>query len=211
VARPREFDREVALDRAMAVFWSKGYEAASIEDLVVRMGIQRGSLYGTFGDKRALFLAALDRYEHVVARPLFDVLETPGSGLEAIRRFFRLKIEGSLDRRRPPGCLLTNSAVEVSRRDRSATAKVGASLAELEEAFFRALVRAREAGEVAVTRDLRAFARFLTSSAQGLSVMAKAAPERSVLEDIVSVVLAALDEVRPAAGRRGQRITRRSR
>jgi len=210
VARQKEFDRDVALDRAMAAFWSKGYAATSIQDLVAGMEIQRGSLYGTFGDKRALFLAALDRYQRVVVRQLFEALEAPGSGKEAIHRFFRLRVEGSLERGRPRGCLLTNCAVELSRRDRGATAKVGASLAKLEEAFFHALVRARKAGELEAGRDLRAFSRFLTSSAQGLSVMAKACPERSVLEDVVKVVLAVLDRGRPAAGQRGRRSRGRS-
>src|SRR5437899_4131168 len=159
----------------MAAFWAKGYEATSIEDLVACMGIQRGSLYGAFGDKRALFLAALDRYERVVVQELFDALEAPDSGLEAIRRFFHLRIKGSLERRRPLGCLLTNSAVELSRRDPGAAAKVGTSLAKLERAFLRALVRARDAGEIEATRDLPALARFLTSHAQGLSVIAKVA------------------------------------
>ncbi len=185
----------------MVAFWSNGYEATSIQDLVARMGIQRGSLYGTFGGKRALFLAAMDRYERVVPKPLFDALEAPGSGKEAIRRFFRLKVEGALEHGRPLGCLLTNSVVELSRRDRGATAYVGASLAKLEGAFYRALVRARRAGEIEATRDLRALARFLASSAQGLSVTAKAFPERSVLEDIVKVVLAVLEGGRPAAAR----------
>ena len=201
--RQRAFDREAALDGAMVAFWTKGYTATSIEDLVIRMGIQRGSLYATFGDKRSLFLSALGRYQRVVTRELLAALEAPGSGLAAIRRFFRLRVEGSLDRRRPPGCLVTNSAVELSPRDRGAAARVGGALATLEATFLRALERARAQGELAATRDLRALARFLTSSAQGLSVMAKARPERAVLEDIVEVVLAAL-----AAGQPGPRRTR---
>ena len=201
--RQKEFDRDGALDRAMGAFWTKGYAATSIEDLVAHMGIQRGSLYATFGDKRSLFLSALDRYQRVVTRELFEALEAPGSGLEAIRRFFRLRVERSLDRSRPPGCLVTNSAVELSRRDRGAAAKVGASLAGLEAAFLRALARARAQGELGARRDVRALARFLTSSAQGLSVMAKAFPERAVLEDVVAVVLAALEDGRP--GPRGKR------
>jgi len=116
MARQKEFDRDVALDRGMTAFWSRGYAATSIEYLVAHMGIQRGSLYATFGDKRSLFLSALDRYQRVVVRELFEALEAPGSGLEAIRRFFRLRVERSLDRSRPPGCLVTNSAVELSRR-----------------------------------------------------------------------------------------------
>ena len=203
--RQKEFDREVALDRAMSAFWTKGYASTSVEDLVARMGVQRGSLYATFGDKRTLFLSALDRYQRVVTRELFDALEAPGSGLEAIRRFFRLRVEGSLDRSRPPGCLVTNSAVELSRRDRGAAAKVGGSLAGLEAAFRRALERARAQGELAATRDVRALARFLTSSAQGLSVMAKAFPERAVLEDVVKVVLAALEDGRPGPRRKRAR------
>lgn len=195
--RQKEFDLEAALDGAMATFWTKGYTATSIEDLVTRMGIQRGSLYATFGNKRSLFLSALGRYQRVVTRELLAVLEAPGSGLAAIRRFFRLRVEGSLDRRRPPGCLVTNSAVELSPRDRGAAARVGGSLVTLEAAFLRALERARVQGEVAATRDLRALARFLTSSAQGLSVMAKARAERAVLEDVVEVVLAALAEGQP--------------
>ena len=190
--RQREFDREAALARAMDAFWTKGYAATSVEDLVDRMRIQRGSLYATFGDKRSLFLHALERYQRVVARELLEALEAPGSGLAAIRRFFRLRVERALDRSRPPGCLVTNSAVELARRDPGAADRVGGSLARLDTAFLGALERARAQGELAPTRDLRALARFLTSSAQGLSVMAKAFPERRVLEDIVQVILAAV-------------------
>lgn len=210
MARQKEFDREMALDRAMAAFWSKGYAATSIEDLVAHMGIQRGSLYGTFGDKRRLFLAALDRYQRVVSRDLFEALDAPGSGLEAIRRFFRLRIEGSLDRRRPPGCLVTNSAIELARCDRGAAAKVGRSLARIEAAFLRTLQRARAEGELTASQDLRALARFLTSSAQGLSVMARAARDRAALEDVVGIVLSVLDSGRPANGGSGHRGAERS-
>lgn len=203
--RQKEFDREAALDRAMSAFWSKGYAATSVEDLVAQMGIQRGSLYATFGDKRSLFLSTLDRYQRVVTRELFEVLEAPGSGLEAIRRFFRLRVEAALDRSRPAGCLVTNSAVELSRRDRGASAKVGGSMAGLEAAFLRALERARARGELAAGRDLRALARFLTSSAQGLSVMAKAFPERPVLQDVVAVVLTAIEAGRPGPRRKRAR------
>jgi len=202
MARQKEFDREAALDRAMAAFWRNGYAATSIEDLVARMGIQRGSLYGTFGDKRTLFLTALDRYQRVVARELFEALEAPGSGIEAIRQFFRLRVEGSLDRRRPPGCLVTNSAVELSGRDRGAAARAGGSLARIEAAFLRTLERARAAGELTASHDLRALARFLTSSAQGLSVMARAARDRAALEDVVAIVLSVLEARRPDSRRR---------
>jgi TetR/AcrR family transcriptional repressor of nem operon len=193
VGRPKEFDRDVVLDRAMQVFWSRGYEATSIEHLVARMGIQRGSLYDTFGDKRALFFAAIDHYDRVVTAKLLATLEGQGSGKGAIRRFFRLKVDLALEPGRPRGCLVTNSTAELASRDRGTASRVGAVLAKIETAFHRAVVRAQTAGEIDPTRNPRALARFLTNSAQGLSVMAKTSPDRAVLEDVVKVTLAALD------------------
>jgi len=193
VARPKEFKHDVVLDRAMQAFWSRGYEATSIQHLVDRMGIQRGSLYDTFGDKRALFFAAIDRYDRVVTAKLLAALDEPASGKDAIRRFFRLKVELAMEPGRPRGCLVTNSAAELASRDRGTATKVGAVLTKIEASFNRAVVRAQKAGEIDPTRNARALARFLTSSAQGLSVMAKTFPERAVLEDIVKVTLAALE------------------
>jgi TetR/AcrR family transcriptional repressor of nem operon len=196
VARPKEFARDEVLDRAMHAFWSRGYEATSIQHLVARMGIQRGSLYATFGDKRGLFFAAIDRYDRVVTARLLAALEGPGSGKDAIRRFFRLKVELALERGRPRGCLVTNSTAELASRDRGTATRVGGVLTKIETAFHRAVVRAQRAGEIDPARSPRALARYLTSSAQGLSVMAKAFPERAVLEDIVRVILATLEESR---------------
>jgi TetR/AcrR family transcriptional repressor of nem operon len=192
MARPKEFERDVVLDRAMRVFWSRGYEATSIQHLVARMGVQRGSLYDTFGDKRTLFFAAIDHYDRVVTAKLLATLDDPRSGKDAIRRFFRLKIQFAKEPGRPRGCLVTNSAAELSSRDRGTATRVGTALTKIEVAFHRAVVRAQKAGEIDPTRNPRALARFLTSSAQGLSVMAKTSPDRAVLQDIVKVILAAL-------------------
>ncbi len=192
MARPKEFERDVVLDRAMKVFWSKGYEATSVQHLVDRMGIQRGSLYATFGDKRSLFFAAIDRYDSLVTSKLLATLEE-GSGKAAIRRFFELKVEVSVEPGRPRGCLVTNSAAELASRDRGTNTRVGAALKKIEAGFHRAVVRAQKAGEIDRARNARALARYLTSSAQGLSVMAKAFPDRAVLRDIVKVILATLE------------------
>ena len=173
----------------MRAFWSRGYEATSIQHLVERTGIQRGSLYGAFGDKRALFLAAIEHYDRVMTGKLLATLDAPGSGLGAIRRFFRLKVDAAQERSRPRGCLVTNSATELAPRDRRTASRIGATLGRIEAAFHRAVIRGQQAGEIDPERDARALARFLTSSAQGLSVMAKASPERAPLEDIVKVTM----------------------
>src|SRR2546421_11571470 len=100
-ARHKEFDRDETLQKAMEVFWSRGYEAASIEDLVKHMGINRQSLYDTFGDKHRLYLLALDRYREVEGRRIFELLEQPGPVKESLRRLFKGVVERSLcDRER---------------------------------------------------------------------------------------------------------------
>lgn len=192
MARQKEFNTEAALDKAMEAFWARGYEATSIRDLMQRMGIHRGSLYHSFGDKQGLFLAALDRYDRVVTRRLLDILDGGASGKAAIRRFFLAKLAYARASGRPPGCLVTNSAIERARYDAATGAKVRACLAQMEAAFHEALMRARDAGEIPARRDLRALARYLTNSAQGLSVLARAAVGRAILEDVVRVTLAAL-------------------
>jgi TetR/AcrR family transcriptional repressor of nem operon len=177
----------------MRVFWSRGYEATSIEQLVASMGIQRGSLYAAFGDKRRLFFAAIERYDRVETSRLLAALDEPASARAAIERFFRLKVEASATPNRPRGCLVTNSAAELATRDRGTGSRVGAVLNRLEAAFRRAVVRAQAAGEIDPARDPRALAWFLTSSAQGLSVMAKAVPDRATLDAIVGVILEVVD------------------
>src|ERR1043166_7581204 len=96
MARHKEFDRDEALHKAMEVFWARGYEAASVQDLVEHMGINRQSLYDTFGDKHALYLQALDRYQEVELRKLFELLARPGSVRKALRQLFTGVIEAAL-------------------------------------------------------------------------------------------------------------------
>jgi TetR/AcrR family transcriptional regulator, transcriptional repressor for nem operon len=193
MGRHKEFDREVVLDRALETFWSQGFEATSIQDLVERMGINRASLYDTFGDKQTLFLAALERYERVVARRLLDLLDGPGSGKEVIRAFFLTKIRFAAALDRPRGCLMTNSAVERSPHDPQTASRVATSLSAVEEAFYGALLRARRAGEIGKRRDLRALARFLVTCAQGLTVVSRVRPDPVLLRQVVDVTLAVLD------------------
>src|SRR5918999_3717922 len=106
MARHKEFDRDEVLQRAMEVFWSRGYEAASVGELVKRMGINRQSLYDTFGDKHTLYLAALDRYREVEGRKMFEVLERPGPVKRALRHLFEGVIDGSFCGGERRGCFV---------------------------------------------------------------------------------------------------------
>src|SRR5713226_2211779 len=114
MARQKEFDREETLHKAMEVFWSRGYEAASIRDLVKHMGINRQSLYDTFGDKHALYLQALDRYCEVQSRKLFELLERPGSVKKNLRELFEGVVEKALRDRERRGCFMGNAMSELA-------------------------------------------------------------------------------------------------
>jgi TetR/AcrR family transcriptional repressor of nem operon len=193
MARHKEFDSDEALHKAMEVFWSRGYEAASIQDLVKHMGINRQSLYDTFGDKHALYLQALDRYREVEGRKLFDLLERPGSVKKTLRLLFEGVIEKALCDRQRRGCFMGNAVSELAGRCKETAARTGSNMTTTEAAFYRTLLRGKNEGELTHVRDLRAVARFLYSSMQGLVLTAKATQDRKTLEDVVKVTLSVLD------------------
>src|SRR6266568_1383877 len=117
MARQKEFNRDEVLHKAMEVFWTRGYEGASIQDLVKHMGINRQSIYDTFGDKHSLFLQSLDRYREIENRKVFAVLERPGSVKRNLRQLFEEVISRSISaegRRR--GCFVGNSMSELAGR-----------------------------------------------------------------------------------------------
>ncbi|MGJ3253073.1 MAG: TetR/AcrR family transcriptional regulator [Elainellaceae cyanobacterium] len=193
MARHKEFDRDDVLEKAMEMFWYKGYEATSVQDLINCMGINRGSLYDTFGDKHSLFLAALDRYRDSKVNERLKVLERSQSGLEAIRQFFYEMVEIRTTGQGCQGCLMVNSLVELALHDDEAAGRVASHATRLEEAFYRALMRARKHGEISEKKNLRAIARFLANSINGICVMAKISPDVHALKDVADVSLSVLN------------------
>ena len=193
MGRHKEFDRDQALHKAMEVFWSRDYNAASIQDLVKHMGINRQSLYDTFGDKHALYLQALDRYSEVEGRRIFELLEQPGSVKKNLRQLFKSVVAGSLYDGQRRGCFMGNAISELAGRCKETAARTCSNMAAAEEAFYRALLRGKKEGELKGVRDPRAVARFLCSNLQGLTLMARATQDRKTLEDVVKVMLSVLD------------------
>jgi TetR/AcrR family transcriptional repressor of nem operon len=192
VARPKEFDREEALSAAMQVFWTKGYEATSLDDLLGAMKIGRQSLYDTFGDKRALFMAALERYRALTDAYLRTCLSDAPTVKAAFQRLFMQVVDEPESHQRR-GCLLVNSAVELAPHDPATAQVVGDYQRATERLFRRGLELAQKRGEVSAERDVRALARYLVSALQGLRVTAKADPNKAALRDVVNVALGALD------------------
>ena len=185
MARPREFDADDALERATRVFWNRGFEHTSLDDLCAATGLGRSSLYAAFGDKRALYLKALDRYEERSIARIAKAFEgtTPREGLKALLAGLIDDIVAGPGR---SGCFIGNCAAELARLDRTAAARVRASLERLEAAFRQVLEKHR-------VPDAGARARFLSAGIQGLRLVGKANPDRAALEDIGAVMLHCLD------------------
>ena len=193
MSRQKEFNRDEVLHKAMEVFWTRGYEGASIQDLVQHMGINRQSIYDTFGDKHALFLLALDRYRDIQSAKVFAVLERPGPVKRNLRRLFDEAVERALSGEGRRGCFVGNSMSELAGRCKQTARRTCTSVAMAEQIFRQALERGRRQGELPRVRDTRAVARFLYSNLQGLLLLAKATRDRKMLTDVVKVTLSVLD------------------
>ncbi len=187
----KQFDVDAALEQAMHVFWRQGYEATSMQDLVAAMGINRGSLYPTFGNKRALFLRALRHYEEVfLAR--FDAYARAYSPPQAIVAVFNDIVSDALDNPNYSGCLLANTTLELAPHDEDVASVVADGLRKT-EAYFRDRIEAGQAsGEIPASVNPVQTARVLLALMNGLRVLARGRPERPVLDAIVRHAAASL-------------------
>ena len=191
--RPKEFNPDDAIEKAMQVFWHKGYEATSMEDLLTAMDLNRGSLYDTFGDKRTLFLKVIDRYCTTFAGPKFSLLDQPGPALPTLRRFINGMIEGGLADPQRRGCLIANTVVELSPHEEEIAGRLRQALKMVEDTLFKVLARAKQQGELKPDKDPRALARFLTTMMQGTIVMIKAGAAAEVVNQTAGTALSILD------------------
>jgi TetR/AcrR family transcriptional regulator, transcriptional repressor for nem operon len=200
MAGVKQFDRNEVLDHAMSAFWQNGYQATSIQDLVDATGVNRGSLYSTFGDKCGLFLAVLDHYTERIARPTMAKLDDPDPR-RAIEGMFESILRRNSDPAWPRGCLDTNTSLECPGAGDDIGRKIAELLGQQESAIYQVLRRAQTEGALDPKQDARALARFFVGVAQGLNVVNKAAPDPAMLKDMVKVAMRVWDTVEPPARR----------
>lgn len=191
--RPRQFDPDAVLDAAMAVFWKKGYAGTALAELEAATKLGRQSLYGAFGDKRALFARVVERYFEVVLRPyIIDVLDAPGSPRANVEQVIRAW-ESAAAAPEFNGCLVGNSSSEMGLHDPEMAELLRRKLELLEAAFHRALTRAQRAGEINAGADVRALARSFVVTAQGLSIVCRVNRDRAFVRAVARDALARLD------------------
>lgn len=183
--RPRSFDEDDVLKKAMLAFWRRGFDGTGMADLEEATGLGRQSLYGAFGDKRALFLKVVDFYfDNVLTVGLIQVLEAPGSAMKNLEQVFAawqtLAVAPDFN-----GCLVGNAAADLRAHDDEMKGVLQRKLRLLEDAFTRVIRRGQSAGEISVDVDPRATARSLLTIAQGLGVVARVHKEPSFVRGVV--------------------------
>ncbi|MDI2132695.1 TetR/AcrR family transcriptional regulator [Yinghuangia seranimata] len=191
MARTKEFDPDAVLQRALELFWRKGYEATSMADLVEHLGIGRASIYATYGSKQELYRKAFDRYlENGV--DFAGILSQPGPVLPAVRALVeRFADDASQDTDRM-GCFAVNTAVELVAHDEVLACKVASNWDSIEATLVSALTRARAQGELPADRDARELARFLLVVLQGMRLVGKASDDPARIRAAAEVALGAL-------------------
>jgi AcrR family transcriptional regulator len=186
MARPKEFDREKALRKAIRLFSQKGFAATSTEELMRVMDVGRQSMYDTFGDKRALFLEALEMYVVESVHSINAELGKPGSALSAIRNALVTFAERK-DLSSEEGCMGLNSICEFGQRDTDVTAITSNAGRMLRKTLMRVLTGARKQREIRSDADLESMADFFESTLAGIRMMAKAGQSRQALRNIATI------------------------
>jgi AcrR family transcriptional regulator len=189
--RPRNFDRDQALTRAMEVFWTKGFEGASLTDLTSAMGIASPSLYAAFGSKEALFREAVDLYIASDGLEIWAAVQNAETAYGAIEGFLMATARVFTRSDKPSGCLVVLSALHASEANEAVrevlVAKRKQNIQELAERLSRDVA----SGEIAPTVDLEAVARFYITVQQGMSIQARDGADQKALESIARSALAA--------------------
>jgi TetR/AcrR family transcriptional repressor of nem operon len=191
MARSKEFDIDTVLGKAMTIFWQQGYEKTSMQDLVSGMGIHKRSMYDTFGDKHTLYMKVMERYTEIISAKMEERVKGLPSAKGAIRLLFETTVHK--EDTEPKGCLLVNTAVELSYHDSVAVAKVNQSFMNYERLLEQLVRHGQENGEISGKHLPTVLSFYLHNALVGLRVMVKTTSDQQKLDGIIDTTLAILD------------------
>jgi TetR/AcrR family transcriptional repressor of nem operon len=192
MARTRNFEPTEALESAMALFWKRGFAGTSVAQLVEATGVNRHSLYETFGDKKALYLKALQRFDQrYFGKMLSDLAEEPG-GIAAVERFLRRLSDRLRDERAMHGCMMLNTMVQRADVDDEVSGFVSERLKDLYRAMRNTIREGQAAGEIRADIEADEATRFIAVIAEGMTLMRGISDDRRYAEQSIGLALAAL-------------------
>ena len=180
----KRFNIEETLTRAMQTFWSHGYEATSMQDLVNATGVNRASLYATYGDKRELFLTALKKYDREIRGRMLTELSNTTNPSQAIAAVFDKFIDQTRAVQENWGCFLVNTALELAPHDSDIAGMVNTAQDEIEAFFLTMIRKGQETGEFDSEADAEQLAHQVLASLLGMLVMIRSRPNESYLRAV---------------------------
>jgi TetR/AcrR family transcriptional repressor of nem operon len=192
MARTKDFDESEVLNKAVSVFWLKGYNGTSMQDLVDSLGISRSSLYDTYGDKHTLYLKALEFYQNTSGSAMYSIATNATSAREAIKQLLELVVNNLLNDKQHKGCFMVNAEVEVAPHDTEVRDMLCKNEKQIEEAFHLAIQRGQQSGEITNRQDAMAITRFFLTTIKGIQVSAKSTTDKAYFDDIIKTALSVL-------------------
>ena len=193
MARTKDFDENEVLCKAIQIFWHKGYNGTSMQDLVDGLGISRSSLYDTYTDKHTLFVKALESYQDTGAGKIQEIINNSTSAKATIKQLLEFVINELLGDKQQKGCFMVNAEVEVAPHDAEINDLVCKNDQQMEDAFYLVIKKGQDSGEIKKDQDARALSRFIFNTVKGIRVTAKSTSDRTVFDDIIKLTVSALD------------------
>lgn len=190
--RPLEFDPDEALERAVELFWSKGYESTSLSDLLEAMKISKSSFYQAFGSKHELFEKCLARFRDRQVTRMRAALEGSASAKRFIRSMLSAIVADAATMETPKGCLIMNTATEFAGRDAVVARLVSHATSDFADVFVAAIRRAQREGDISPDKDAEALGRYVVSTISGLKTMVKAGFSPRAVDEVAEVAMDAL-------------------
>lgn len=193
MARTKDFDENEVLNKAICVFWHKGYNGTSMQDLVDGLGISRSSLYDTYGDKHTLYLKALESYEQSAGSELNRILSGTKSAKERLKELMEWVVYNLVNDKDHKGCFMVNAKIETAATDPDVYTVVCRSEQQVVDAFYKTIKVGQDKGEIANKQDAHTLANFMVNTVNGMRVTAKSTTDISFFDDIISTTLRVLD------------------
>ncbi len=191
--RPKNFEKEEVLKKVMMLFWEKGYEATSIQDLVVHTGVNKQSLYDTFGDKQTLYFSALSAYRTENECNLDQLFAANVSTRMALEKLFENVIAEAVVDSNRKGCFMNNATVELSSQNEKIGRFCFDNMNSMEKTLANLIEKGQANGEVSESLDAKVIAAFLFTAINGLRAVSKITQDKLKLEEIVKTTLSVLD------------------
>lgn len=191
--KTKQFDVSTVLQKAGDVFWEKGYNGTSMDELVTATGLSRSSIYDTFGDKHGLYLKALEHYRQTQNSMIDQWIPPALPARKKITLFLQKSIQASLSDDKQKGCFLLNTTTELANVDSHVQEMVANNMDTMEQLFLRWAKEGQASGDISKRFSAKAIARHLFCTLNGIKIVAQVKPDKASLQDILQVALSVLD------------------